>query len=103
MYRRVNFQPDPMNDYILEDTEGNAYLGRWLVGNTYEGWYIKRFTDPSRKPTILSQKELKIVYFYENNSMLTRHRYVPKKILDNAFCGRMEIEGFSSLEMLCYV
>lgn len=103
MYRRANFQPDPMKDYILEDAEGNAYLGRWLVSNTFEGWYVKKFVDPERKPEIISQKELKIIFFYEDTNALTCHRYVPKKILDDAFRGRNEVGGFSSPEMLCYM
>ena len=98
MFQREYMQPNPMQTYILETADGTEYVGRWLVGNTYEGWYLQ---DEPRG--IFSQKELDVVFYSECcNSHEMKHRYIPKKLLDNMFRGRKEIPHLSP-EILCYI
>ena len=107
MYKRVNMQPDPMKDYILECEDGSAYIGRWLVGNDYEGWYLKNVKDiqeNSDMPKIVSQKDLKVVKFYDRKNPTVGHQYIPKKLLDEAFWGRSEILNFyTTPDIMCYL
>ena len=112
MYYRLNLQPDPMKDYYLQDIYGNTYIGRWLVGNTYEGWYIKEVIDPQNylakeAGKIYSQKEIKI-YSYklddEESDKRTYKNYIPKRVLDEAFFGHKEIGDFRETpEILSYI
>lgn len=97
MYIRSKMQPDPMQDYILEDVYGKHHVGRWLVGNTYEGWYIRN------EHKIYSQDELQVLYFKPKDKVDTWKRYIPKVVLDLAFLGRSEVADFRNcLEMTPY-
>lgn len=122
MHNRMNMQPDPMKDYVLL-TDDCAYVGRWLPGNTYEGWYltgIVLYADDEDKieeltPRILSQKELKVIEYVpvedyelamssEEARGIKVHRYIPKALLDEAFYGRQEISDFRCTpDILCYL
>lgn len=110
MYKRVNLQPDPMRDYYLRDKDGTTYLGRWVVSNTFEGWYIKdvsavddEWCPMHIKPKVISQKKLKIVDYYENDSSCKVRKYIPKRILDDCFRGSDEIAGFCNPDIVCYL
>ncbi len=108
VFERSKMQPNPMRDYILEDINGKRYTGRWLVGNTYEGWYITEIDGYNLKkagysPRIEKQKDLKIRYFYENDGIYARHVYIPKKILDANFQGKQEIPRFIEPDTLFYI
>lgn len=109
MFKRTKMQPDPMKECILQDEDGALHYGKWLVGNTYEGWYIIKSQNPELKtPCILSQKEAKIVYFapfeeFESNNYHPK-RYIPKALLDEAFYGHAEVEDFRCTpDILCYL
>ncbi|MBO7450885.1 MAG: hypothetical protein J6U54_11010 [Clostridiales bacterium] len=99
MYERSRMQPDPMKDYILEDEDSNRFLGRWLVGKVYEGWYIKAYLDKQGAkhectPAIYSQKELHIMWYEPADVRGKRKRYIPKKTLDAGFWGLAAIQDF---------
>ena len=99
MYYRLKMQPDPMKDYELQDIYGNTYLGRWLVGKTYEGWYIKNSigeqNNLAKKPgAIYSQKEIKIYSYRLADSDREFKNYIPRRLLDEAFFGHMCISDF---------
>lgn len=97
MYRRENMQPEPFKFYMLRDKFGNAYLGRWLSGNkSYEGWYLRG----KNTPIIKSQKELKIVSYSDKYGT---HRYIPRKILDEAFDGKDEVIHLKGIDIFCYL
>ena len=88
MFRRVNVQPDPMKDYILECENGKAYYGRWVCGNsTYEGWYLPEVR------MIFPQKILKVITYAEVNG--AKRTYFPKSFLDDVFGNRSEIPFFT--------
>lgn len=109
MYVRSRMQPDPMKDYILEDEDGNKFLGRWLVGAEYEGWYVKAYFDEQGAkhecaPVIYSQKELHIMWYKPSEGKGIRKRYIPKKTLDEGFWGLAAIQNFSETpEMEVYL
>lgn len=98
MYIRSKLQPDPMTDYVLEAEDGSVYIGRWLVGNTYEGWYIKQTVSGIEKTRgVYSQKELRITHY-------SNRLYIPKALMDDAFYGKGEISDFRETpEILKYV
>ena len=112
MFTRTTLQPEPMKDYILFDKDHYAYLGRWLVGNTYEGWYIKEYLNPEHRdkelPAIFSQKELEVQLFapveeFDVSNPKARN-YIPKALLDEAFYGHTEVEDFRCTpDILCYL
>ena len=116
MYRRDSMQPDPVKDYVLL-TDDCAYVGRWLPGNTYEGWYLTGiilYTDGEDKveeltPRILSQKELKVIEYvpldkYMSGKHVKVNKYIPKALLDEAFYGHQEISDFRCApDILCYL
>lgn len=96
MYIRSNMQPDLEKDYILETEDGKQYVGRWLVGRKYEGWYIKELPNNHYVRYIFSQKELPVRWFKLKDDESDRfHRYIPKAILDEAFCGHDEMPDFN--------
>lgn len=99
MYRRVNLQPDPMKDYILETLSGVEYIGRWLAGATYEGWYVK--TEDGGK--VVPQSILKVIVFREPYKGAARHKYIPRKYLDRAFKEKFEVVHFIEPDILCYL
>lgn len=107
MYYRTNLQPDPMKDYELIDIYGNEYIGRWLVGRTYEGWYIKLFISDDKEGqynSIYSQKELKIYGYKPLGSKHEFTHYIPRKLLDEAFYGHQAISDFRTTpEILSYI
>lgn len=101
MYKRENMQPEPFKFYTLRDKFGNTYLGRWLSGNkSYEGWYLRSKNTPMINPMIKSQKELKIVSYSDKYET---HRYIPKKILDEAFDGKDEVIYPKGIDIFCYL
>lgn len=92
MIKRTNLQPDPMTDYYLESIDGTVYFGRWLVGKSYEGWYLKpRSGTPITERCVKSQNELGIISFSETEPGSPVKRYIPKILLDEAFRGKSEI------------
>ena len=94
MFKRTKVQPDPMKDYILEDSNGFLFLGRWLVGKTYEGWYIKDVSSLKadiKTPFIISQKTLKVMNYYDVDDPKKKHRYISKDYLDEVYKGRDEV------------
>lgn len=103
MYYRNNLQPDPMVDYELVDIYGNEYVGRWLVGKTYEGWYVKSDEVESYK-AVYSQNELRIYGYRPVGSNREFKRYIPKRLLDDAFYGHKSISDFRETpEILSYI
>lgn len=97
MYKRVNLQPDPMKTYILKDSKGRITKGRWLVSNTYEGWYILDGR------TIVPQDRIKVIKYCETSNVNIEHNYIPKKFLDEIFNGKSEIPFFNEPDILCYI
>lgn len=102
IYVRYRMQPDPMKDYILTTEGGERLLGRWLVGNTYEGWYIKGYFD-ERSATwhecqhVYSQKELNVSQFEPFDRTGHSKPYIPKKILDEGFHDLAAVEDFRAV------
>ena len=94
MYYRMNLQPQSMEDYELIDIYGNTYIGQWLVGSNYEGWYIKAGLSCDPKPGVYSQKEIKIYGYRPVGSDKDYKNYISKKLLDEAFYGHTHISDF---------
>ena len=98
LHVRYRMQPDPMEDYILTTESGSQLLGRWLVGNTYEGWYIKGYFDDEGTlhecRHVYSQKELNVSRFQPFNMMGNEKPYIPKEILDESFHHLAAVEDF---------
>lgn len=109
MHYRLNFQPDPMKDYKLMDIYGNEYIGRWLVGRTYEGWYIKTLFNKENNlakvpHAIYSQKEIKMYGYKLVDSEHEYKNYIPRRLLDEAFSGHTHISDFGETpEILSYL
>ena len=110
MYNRSNMEPHLMTDYILFCDDGNSYIGHYLRGKTYEGWYVKDCINIPKEdlPKIFSQKELKCLAFTKLADFGDEHnevrRYIPLKLLDEAFQGHQEVHDFEHApDILCYL